>query len=489
MKPDLILRVDGNELMGLGHIYRVYALAGILKSWFNCSFYIQEPSSSIIRMIEDAGFLVSILPATDRESKAFYTELYAGIRKNNELVVLDGYHFNARYQQGLKALGCKLICIDDIYATTFYADAVINHIGGLTKEHYKSQGETSFFLGPDYAILRQEFLGRKENTLPENRIGHLMITLGGADSNNITAKILHSLEPFFKQFTGISVVIGSANQHENELNKYIQQFQNIKLLKNLTAREMYETMWNSGMAICSASTVSYEYAAVGGLLFITQTADNQKDLYKYLLETQLAIPSEKITTLVTSQNKDHYYTSAIGKQREIFDGRSDKRLLSVFLKVYIQGNLQLRKAESADLMIYFNWANDPGSRQNSFSVAPISIEVHTSWFNNKLQDKNAFLYVLESKDGIPVGNIRFELKEGEHVLSYFIDPDFRQLGLARQLLDIGINKFFQDSPTSTFVTGFIKKSNQPSIKAFYAAGFLEETGCKNEILKYKKIKQ
>lgn len=489
MKPDLIFRVDGDEQIGLGHIYRMYALAKILKDWFNSTFYIQEPSPSIIQMIEGGGFRIFALPKTDRKSNAFYQELHNTTIKKNDIVVLDGYHFDARYQQELKSLDCKLISIDDIYATTFYADAVINHIGGLTENRYSSGGNTSFYLGPDYAILRPAFLVERPAIPAGSRINRLMITLGGADSNNVTMKILQTLEPHLHEFSTISVVIGSAYRFEDELRTYIQPRENIKVLKNISEQEMYETMYQSGMAICSASTVSYEYAAVSGLLFITQTADNQKDLYKYLLEGKLGLPLEKMTEVITAEKKEDHYIELSARQREILDGRSGKRLLSVFLKVYTAGNIRLRKTEENDLITYFNWANDPESRQNSFSADPISIDDHTVWFKNKLKDQHARLYVLESGNGIPIGNIRFELKEGEYVLSYFIDENFRQLGLAKQLLEIGIDQFFQESPSTDFVTGFIKEGNQPSVRAFSSVGFEAETNSKEGILKYKKTKK
>jgi hypothetical protein len=46
-------------------------------------------------------------------------------------------------------------------------------------------------------------------------------------------------------------------------------------------------------AITSASTIAYEYAAVGGELYLVQTADNQQHVYSYFIKNQLALPWEK----------------------------------------------------------------------------------------------------------------------------------------------------------------------------------------------------
>jgi hypothetical protein len=54
---------------------------------------------------------------------------------------------------------------------------------------------------------------------------------------------------------------------------------------------------------------------------------------------------------------------------------------------------------------------------------------------------------------------------------------------------MGIDQFFQESPDTKFVTGFIKEDNQPSVRAFCSVGFQAETNSKQGILKYKKTKK
>ena len=41
-------------------------------------------------------------------------------------------------------------------------------------------------------------------------------------------------------------------------------------------------------AICSPSTIVYEYMSVGGVVFLEQIADNQEDVIKYMTEEGLA---------------------------------------------------------------------------------------------------------------------------------------------------------------------------------------------------------
>ena len=70
--------------------------------------------------------------------------------------------------------------------------------------------------------------------------------------------------------------------------------------------------------------------------------------------------------------------------------------------------LTYRTAQPADARLYFDWANDPDTRQQSFNSAPISLETHTAWFTRKLADPNALLLCFTNETGEPVGQVRFE---------------------------------------------------------------------------------
>lgn len=141
-----------------------------------------------------------------------------------------------------------------------------------------------------------------------------------------------------------------------------------------------------------------------------------------------------------------------------------------------ESHLTLRRATEQDMMLYFEWANDPVVRQNAFSQEPIPLEAHKSWFAKKLADKNTVMYVLES-DGVPAGQIRFDLVE-PHLfeIGYTIASEFRGKGLGTVILQTSTQQLERDKALFKPFTmrGVVKQENIPSCKAFLSAGYEEK---------------
>ncbi|WP_020600226.1 GNAT family N-acetyltransferase [Spirosoma panaciterrae] len=137
--------------------------------------------------------------------------------------------------------------------------------------------------------------------------------------------------------------------------------------------------------------------------------------------------------------------------------------------------LTYRTARPTDAQLYFDWANDPDTRRQSFSSAPISLETHTAWFTRKLADPNALLLVFLSDTGQPVGQVRFERTPvadmpDEIVISISVDANFRGKGLAPQLIRHAC-AICRERWEAVTIHAYIKPDNQASIHAFERAGF------------------
>ena len=132
-----------------------------------------------------------------------------------------------------------------------------------------------------------------------------------------------------------------------------------------------------------------------------------------------------------------------------------------------------RKATVSDLDLYFNWTNDPDTRNNSFNLQSIDYQSHIEWFSWKINDKNTLMLVFENEDNIPVGQVRIEKKVTENIIGISIDKNFRGLGLAVTMLDVSCKMFFEQFD-ETIIHAYIKKANLASVKSFKKVGFDEE---------------
>jgi UDP-2,4-diacetamido-2,4,6-trideoxy-beta-L-altropyranose hydrolase len=462
-KPKVYFRADGNAQIGLGHVFRSLALAEMLSESFDCHFVIRNPLASLKTHILAVCKSIVELPETE-DSTAETAHLLSIINKN-EIIVLDGYHFRTDYQNAFKNHGVKVVCLDDIYAYHFTADVVINHAGGIAKSDYSAEKYTQFYLGLQYALLRKPFREIAKNKV--EKPNNLFICLGGADPQNDTLDILKKVEKTGEQNTCF-LIVGGAYLHQKSLNDFLKNTTlKVELLNNLSADEMIFYMNQCARAITPPSTVSYEYLSTGGLLYLKVIADNQININRYFLNDNLALRFE--------EDFGNYSTIEIEKflknQPNLFDGNQQKRFLNIFNDLVITTRL----ANLGDCKLYFDWTNEPLTRQQSFNSEPIVFEQHEAWFNRRLADENSVLYVVELNKN-PIGQIRFQIEKNTATISYSLDKNYRGKGLGFWILKKGVdalrNALSNDCPNLEII-GFVKFENIASVKVFRKLGFRE----------------
>ena len=166
MNKQILIRVDGNAQIGQGHIVRCIALAHMLKNHFKIYVYSIYIPNEYVLEFEKTGIEVFKI-----ESEAQFLSQIT----ENQIVVLDGYGFDAIFQKKIKEFKIKLVCIDDAYNGEFFADVLLNHSLGADQKKYKVQNYTKFALGLNYSLLRPCFLKainietkKKKNSLVVN---------------------------------------------------------------------------------------------------------------------------------------------------------------------------------------------------------------------------------------------------------------------------------------------------------------------------------
>ncbi|MER2998774.1 UDP-2,4-diacetamido-2,4,6-trideoxy-beta-L-altropyranose hydrolase [Pontibacter populi] len=462
----IIFRADGNSRIGLGHVVRSLALAAILRDDFECVFAIQEPDKALKEQILQTCHGLITLPVCTPGEARFTYELAAYISEE-EIVVLDGYNFGTEYQQTIKSRDAVLVCIDDIHSYPFVADVILNQAGGVEASNYRTAPYTKLLLGPEYALLREPFLkaSKAKRELPKGKL-KILLNLGGADPDNHTLQIAKELAEVQTMAT-IQVVVGSAYKHLPELQDWLHAHKNYRLHQNLDASQMASLMKKCAVAITSASGVAYEYAAVGGVLFVKQTADNQAGLYKFLTENGVA---QVYSSDALKQDVPDQFEAQIAVQRQYFDGNSDERLRQVFQQLSLTTNLALRHATIEDIKLVFDWNNDSEVRKHSFNPEPILLENHIRWYKAKLEDASTTFYIAEII-GTPAAQIRFDVNADTATISYLISKGFRSKGLGHSVLQKGVSKLTRENKTIKTIVGLVQKDNLASVRAFEKAGF------------------
>lgn len=95
--------------------------------------------------------------------------------------------------------------------------------------------------------------------------------------------------------------------------------------------------------------------------------------------------------------------------------------------------LSLRAATKQDSDLLLSWRNDSVTRKASHNMAVISGQEHDAWFNNSLSNKARRIFIAEVK-GVPVGTVRADLINSEHLLSWMVSPEHRGKRVAKGML-------------------------------------------------------
>lgn len=460
-------RADGNSQIGLGHITRSLALADMLLEQFRCVFLVQNPSKELAEQISRVHSLVSLPETVDYLEEA--SRLVREHLAQDDIIVLDGYNFRTDYQRIIKNSKCKLVCIDDLHAWHSLADVVINQAGGVSAERYSHEPYTQFCLGPAYALLRKPFLelaSEKSNNL-ESPFFNIMIAMGGADTDNHTFRILKGLADSGSNGK-FHIIIGSAYKHSGELRQFIQNSRlDTELFQNLNANEMAGVMSACSIAITPPSGIAYEYLCSGGTLYLKKTADNQQDIYAFLIKNKFALDSDRAFGVVENPQLDRIPSP--------IDGQSPKRLKAVFTSIAENININLRKATVEDVDQYYEWVNETAVRNNSIDDRPIAQSDHVRWFTDKLASDSTLMYYFE-KEGKALGQVRFDLVNGEIRIDYSLDRNFRGMGLGRIILTKAIENLTEEGGEwrKSKLVAIVKVENVPSCKVFKSLDFQQK---------------
>ena len=271
----IILRADGNSIIGMGHFYRALALGEMLKDEFYTIYATRIPSEN--QLAEMKNICQEIITLPDDNS---HFDMFLDFLQSTDIVILDNYYFSAEYQSRILNIGCKLICVDDIHDKHYVSHIVINHAQGIDRNKFSVEKYTSLLLGLDYAVLRKPFFSLPAK-LP--KLFDILIGIGGSDPNDISFKLMTELKSRFPELV-LAIILGNAYNGYININN-----EEIKVFRNLSSSELNHLMRISEIGIFPASTMAIEGIASGIPFVSGYFVDNQKEIYNSLVENNLAL--------------------------------------------------------------------------------------------------------------------------------------------------------------------------------------------------------
>ena len=226
--------------------------------------------------------------------------------------------------------------VDDEYKRVIFADYIINQAPGVAPENYSKSKDAELLLGPDYALLRPEFI---DVTFHEERdVKKVAVCFGGADPQNLSFKITELLLAK-SELKEVHLILGQAYKFSDSLEKLISD-DRLKVHQALSAEKMVKVILECGLSIVPASGVLYECLALGTPCISGYYVPNQENLYKGWKSLKAILPAESFElSTVELQVQNAWNTNVIEElNQNIVDGKSVERYRAIFDKILLKND-------------------------------------------------------------------------------------------------------------------------------------------------------
>jgi UDP-2,4-diacetamido-2,4,6-trideoxy-beta-L-altropyranose hydrolase len=469
----VVLRADGSARVGTGHVMRCIALVEALKErGGECHFASAELSPALTDRLaqrETAAELLNVRPGSD-EDLAQTTA--AAHRLEAEWGVLDGYAFDAAFHAGVRRAGLRLLVLDDGGRHRPYdADLVLNaNLFADPAWYVERCSDTRLLLGPRYALLGQAFRAWRDWQRPHPSIARrLIVTLGGSDPDNVTASVLGALADI-EPPPDVVAVVGGANPHADIVGGLAHRMGADVVRDPPTMGELFAA---ADLAVASGGTTALELAFMGLPAVLLAIAPNQRPVVTAMSAAGAALAAaaddpRELREVVESLALDERRRSAMSARgRELVDGRGAERVARAMAAA---SGIQLRPARQLDRRLVWEGANDGETRRASFSPEPIPWEDHVRWFDERLARRPADLFIVENRDGEPVGQVRLEVHGRRGRMPINVAPQYRRHGYGSLIIDVGSSRLLERAELDGIDVN-VRPDNQASLRAFEAADF------------------
>jgi len=325
MKQNIIIRTDGDNKIGLGHIYRsLYLAKELKKNKFNVIFL----SKNI--------FLKKIIP------KNFQVEIFDGNLKKLEKI--------------LQQLNPKLIIVDKLKESSIqlqilskYSTLVgIDYIGKNNSKInyginilYQKSGiiRSNSFSGFNLSILNNSITNYKPIKI-NKKVNHILIIQGGSDTPCNTPTILNALNKIDSDFE-INIIVGGAFECWNKLYKTIDSSKHlVKLHSNV--KNIGKIMIQNDIAITGGGITSLELCSLGipSIIICGSIYENETSslLEKYGSAINLGYKKnfrvDDITETVKKLLDNYEQRKEMNKVgKNLIDEKGSKRVVEIILRI------------------------------------------------------------------------------------------------------------------------------------------------------------
>ena len=298
----VVFRTDASIQIGTGHVMRCLTLAEELTRHGNqCFFVCRDHSGHLGDVISGKGFELILLPAPTDQSQVRksgnlddYVEWLGVLWEEDaqqtrnaisplkpDWLIVDHYALDAQWERTLASAVADIMVIDDLANRPHDCTLLLDQNLGRFLSDYEGlvPAKCERLIGPQFALLRPEFLAVREKSLLRRRnpeIKRILISLGGVDPANITGQILGVLEnTILPTHTEVDIILGVAAPNFEDVRQRATQLP-FKATVSRNVTDMAARMCLADLSIGAAGSTSWERCCIGLPAITIILAENQR---------------------------------------------------------------------------------------------------------------------------------------------------------------------------------------------------------------------
>lgn len=244
----IVFAVAGYPAVGLGHAYRAVMLAHELVH-YEIRFVCEESSELAADYIRKFNY--------DTEVCADGALAETIVAMEPDVIVNDILDTGAEYMHRLRKSGAKVVNFEDLGSGAALADLVVNAL-------YPGRSDTAKMLvGPRYFCLRDEFLYLGEASASRGEMKKFLITFGGVDEGDLTARIADIVIPLCRaRGVAVDIITGPGYIHESGLRSVLRKHEYSLAVFHGSTSRISDFMKEADAALTSGGRTVFELAAL-----------------------------------------------------------------------------------------------------------------------------------------------------------------------------------------------------------------------------------
>ena len=240
----VVFRVVGNNVVGMGHIYRSLSLAHGMANQ-DILFVCDVDSEPVVKKLVGSAYWLGVYDTANIADKI--------ISLNPDLIVNDVLNTEKNYIDYLKKEEIVVVNFEDLGTGASVADLTVNEL-----YDYSILSGTNILWGYEYFFVREEFEKARPNKFRDS-VSEVILTFGGTDQHDLSRIVYERIKEICKKYqVFVRIVTGPGYRGFTHLEKMVSQTSGVSLTH--ATGVISSIMESADIAITSNGRTVYELA-------------------------------------------------------------------------------------------------------------------------------------------------------------------------------------------------------------------------------------